>query len=198
MRPATTMDIKLQATLNAVDFLVETYGPFALEEVLEKAGTDVRIHVETGIAINWHPMSHYVAVLHAAEEVVGDGSGRVATLLGAAAAKRNVQGGVIRAVFYLGKPEFLLRRAANLWRRYNKEGMMHVLEFSESQAIVEVVDVPEPDFFFCCTLVGWLDEMAHAIGTRNPKTRHLECRARGAQRCIWRTRFDGIERAEET
>lgn len=187
------MEIKLQGLLNAVDLLAETYGPIALDKILERAGTDVRIQVETGIAINWHAMSEFVTFLRAAEEVVGTGDGRVATLIGAAGARKNVGGTVVKAVFYMGKREFLLRRVAGLWRRYNSEGMMHVREFRDGHVTVEVEGVPEPEWLFCCTLTGWVDEMGRALGTKNPRTRHVECRAHGAERCVWRGRFDGLD-----
>jgi hypothetical protein len=142
----------------------------------------------SAIAINWHPMSELVELLEVAERILGRSDGRLAEQIGAAGARANLKGVMVRMAFYVGKPEYLLQRITGLWRQFNDHGDMKLLELTESIVRVEVVDVPEPHWLFCCVLTGWCREVAAAVAIEGARARHVECRARGGARCIWEVR----------
>lgn len=174
--------------LNAAKWVDEEYGTSTLQEVVRACSPAVRERYVSAIAINWHPLEELVEFLGAADRIIGHGDGRIAEHIGAAGARANMRGVVVRFAFYVAKPEFLVQRLANLWRQFNDEGTMRFTEVSEAALKVEVLDLSTPNWLFCCTITGWAREVMRAVGVANPTARHVECRARGQARCIWEVR----------
>ncbi len=186
------MNVKLQAMLNACRWIEDSYGPTELERVLSAVPPGVRARLAGGIAITWHPQQELLDFLAAAERVLGTGDGRIAERIGAAGASANVSGSLARALFYVARPAFLMRRLAGLWSRFNDEGSMEVLEFADGLLRFEVKGVPRPDALFCATLTGWAGVIGGRFYAERPMVRHVECRARGDERCLWEARWAGI------
>jgi len=177
--------VKAQGLLNAVKWIEAEYGRKALDQVLAGCSPPVRERCATAIAINWHPMQELVELLQSAEHVLGTGNGRVAERIGEAGARANLKGVLIRMAFWVANPEFLMRRVAGLWRRFNDEGEMIMLHVAEDVRRFEVTGVSTPNWLFCCTITGWGTVTTEAAGVVDPIARHVECRARGASRCLW-------------
>src|SRR5262249_61532696 len=97
----------------------------------------------------------------------------------------NLRGAMLRLVFYLAKPEFLMKRVAQLWRQFNDEGQMLLTHFEDYSSGLEVKGLTKPYWLFCCTLTGWAREVTRAAGGVTPHVKHVERRAPGGQRCLW-------------
>jgi hypothetical protein len=109
--------------------------------------------------------------------------------MGEAGARASLRGPVLRIVFYLGRPEFLVRKVTSVWRQYNDEGEMHVRSFEANRATFELTGLGETHAIFCALLTGWYRELARAIGIVAPSVRHTQCIARGDGRCLWEIRW---------
>jgi hypothetical protein len=188
--------IKAQGLLNAAKWIEEEFGQGALRDVIRACSPEVRERYTSAIAINWHPMEELVEFLEVADRQLGRGDGRIAEEIGAAGARKNMKGAMLRLVFYLAKPEFLMKRITQLWRQFNDEGSMDLLHLDDYSSSIEVRGVTNPQFLFCCTLTGWSREVALALGGHNPVVRHTECRARGSSKCIWQLRWTGASTKE--
>ncbi len=182
------MQVKAQGLLNAVRWIEDEYGRDTRYRVVASCSPAVRDRCATAIAINWHPMSELTELLERAEEQLGTGDGRIAERMGSAAARANLKGVVIRFAFYVAKPQFMLERLAGLWRRFNEEGSLAILNVDSTEVSFEVAGVPEPHRYFCAMTTGWGNEVATAAGIVAPRASHTECRARGDRRCVWRVR----------
>ncbi len=188
------MNVKLQGLLNAADWIEATYGTEELESILDACSPTVAERYRERIAINWHPKSEFVELLDQAERRLGTGDGKVAAEIGAAGARKNLSGSVARALFYVARPQFLMRRVAGLWSRFNDEGTMEVPLFdNDGHLQMEVKGVPDPHVLFCATITGWCREFATRFRAHHPVVEHVECRARGDARCLWDARWDGFE-----
>lgn len=185
------MQVKAQGLLNAAKWIEESYGQAALRDVIRACGPEVRERYTSAIAIEWHPVAEFVEFLAAADRLLGRGDGRIAEDVGAAGARVNLRGSALRIVFYAARPEFLLKRITQLWRRFNSDGAMLLHSFDEYAASIEVRGVPDPQWLFCCSITGWAREIVVAMGGVAPNVRHVECRARGDARCIWALRWSG-------
>jgi hypothetical protein len=97
----------------------------------------------------------------------------------------------LRLAFFLGRRDFLMRRVAGVWRQYNEQGEMSVRELGGDRMLAELTGVPKPDWFVCCSITGWMHEAGLATGMKRLASRHTECRARGAARCLWELQWDG-------
>jgi hypothetical protein len=182
------MNIKAQGLLNAAKYVEEIYGRDALAEVLRACSPATRETFVSSIAINWHPAAELCEFVDAAERVVGRGTRKLAQEIGAAGARANMKGMLLRLAFYWGKPEFLMKRAAGLWRQFNDEGMMDLLHMDDRLVRLEVRDIANPLPTFCRVLVGWCSETAAALGVRNVTASHPLCVGLGAKQCIFEVR----------
>jgi len=183
--------IKAQGLINAASWIEEEFGREVLEKILQACSQKVNERCSTAIAINWHPMEEFVEFLTNAERNLGSGSGGIAERIGEAGARNNMKGALIRMAFWLSKPDFLMRRVAGLWRQFNDEGEMTILHADPGIRRFEVTGVSTPHWLFCCTITGWGRVTTEAAGIVSPTARHIQCRARGAPRCIWEVTTPG-------
>ena len=180
------MNVKAQGLLNGAAWIREKYGEEALARVLAACSEAVRERCATAIAINWHPREELDEFMSAAERVLGNGDGAIAEAMGAASARVNLRHMALRLAFFLARPEYLMRRVAGVWRQYNDEGEMIVRSFESGRMLAEQVGITHPSFAICCSITGWLHEAGIATGMRELTTAHVECRAKGGARCIWK------------
>jgi predicted hydrocarbon binding protein len=185
------VNVKAQGLLHGIAFVRERFGEQEAERVLAACSPAVRDRCATAIAINWIPLAELVEFLTVADRVLGAGDGKIAEAIGAASARINLRHLALRLAFFLGRPEFLMRRVAGVWRQYNERGEMVVREFLSGRMLAELTGFPEPDWYLCCSITGWLHEAGLATGMKDLSTEHVECRARGKARCAWVLRWDG-------
>jgi len=190
------LKIKAQGLLNAAKWIEETYGQDALRDVVRACSEPVRDRYVSAIAIEWHPVEELVEFLQVAEKQLGKDDGKLAEEVGAAGARLNLRGAMLRLVFYLAKPEFLMKRVAQLWRQFNDEGEMLITHFEDYASGLEVKGISKPYWLFCCTITGWAREVTKASGGMHPLARHVECRARGGARCLWELKWTGVTATE--
>jgi hypothetical protein len=186
------LKIKAQGLLNAVKWIEETYGQAALRDVIRACSPAVRERYTSAIAIEWHPVEEFVEFLEVTEKVLGNRDGKLAEEIGAAGARANLRGAMLRIVFYVARPEFLMRRVAQLWRQFNDEGEMLITHFGDYSSGIEVRGLATSHWLFCCTLTGWAREVTYASGGVRTTVKHVECRAKGGARCIWDIHWSGI------
>ena len=182
------MNVKAQGLLNAAKYIEERYGQDALGTVIRACSPATRETYTSSIAINWHPVEELCELVDVAEAQLDSVRRTLAQEIGAAGARANMKGMLLRLAFYWGKPEFLMKRAAGLWRQFNDEGMMDLLHMDDRLVRLEVRDVVHPRATFCRLLNGWCIETATALGIVNVHATHTECRALGGARCVWEVR----------
>jgi hypothetical protein len=179
------VQIKAQGIINACNWVKEEFGIQTLERILDECSPSVRIRCSTAIAINWHPVQEFIEFLERAEFVLGSQDGHVAEWIGEAGARANLKGALMRMAFWLSNPDFMMRRIAGLWQQFNDEGEMKLLHAEDTLRRIEVTGVARPNWLFCCTITGWARVTTETVGVPSPIAKHVECRARGDERCIW-------------
>jgi hypothetical protein len=189
-RYASSVNVKAQALLNAVKWIEQTHGQQTLATIIKACSPPVRERFMTAIAIEWHPVAEYCELLEVTERVIGGRPGAVSRDIGAASALANTQGLVNRAVLYMGTPEFLMRRITALWSQFNDRGAMRLHHLDRSYGLIEITDLPEPHALFCSTITGWCGVISEAVGFGRGRIEHVECRARGHAKCVWRFDFE--------
>jgi hypothetical protein len=182
------MNVKAQGLLNAATYIEEAFGRSALAEVLQACSPAVRETYMTAIALNWHPVEELTEFVEVAEAKLGKGRGQLAQEIGAAGARANMKGVLLRFAFYWTKPEYLMRRILGMWRQFNDDGRMMILSIDQAHARLELADIQRPNATFCRIMTGWCTEVAKGLGAKYVSGTHDECRALGASRCIWEVR----------
>jgi hypothetical protein len=138
-------------------------------------------------AINWHPAREFCEFVDVAEREMNR-PGKLAEEVGAAGARANMKGTLLRIALYWGKPDYLMQRLVGVWRQYNDEGQMELVNVGADHATIEVKGILIPSDTFCRILTGWWVEVAIGLGGQLVTANHSECRARGGNRCIWELR----------
>jgi hypothetical protein len=185
------LNIKAQALLNAARYVEEEYGADVLRQVLAACSPAVRERVATAIAINWHPLQEFVEFLVALGRVVPDAL--VGEKVGAAAARANTRGVMLRIGLLLTNPASVLRRGASMWRQFNEQGEMTLLKGDKTSVEVTITGIPRTPRIFCDTVTGWARELVISAGGKNAQATHTECRADGDIRCVWVAKWSGSE-----
>ena len=183
------MNVKAQGLFHAATWIEKTFGQAALRDVIRGCRPETRDRYIASTAINWHPLEELVDFLEVADRTLGSGDGSLAIDIGAAGARMNTRNALLRITLYVAKPEMLIRRIGSFWRQFNDEGRVVVLEVGERGARFEATGILVTHEIFCNTLTGWSREVASAAGARSVTARHVECKARGDERCIWETRW---------
>jgi hypothetical protein len=178
------MNVKAQGLLNAAQHIETSFGREALGRVLRACSAPVRETYTTSTAISWHPASELCEFVEVAEAEL-DRRGTLAQEIGAAGARANMKGTLLRIAMYWGKPEYLMKRIVGVWRQYNDEGVMELLEMGAHSARIEVRGIRQPHEAFCRILTGWWVEIAMGLGGTLVTATHPECRALGGQKCLW-------------
>jgi hypothetical protein len=185
------MNVKLQAILNAARWVEEQHGKNMLARVLARCRAQIRERFETGIAIEWIPMTELMEFYEAVVEIVGAGDRSVLRATGASSARKNLRRPVTRVATWLLSPDLFIQRVSSLWRQYNDAAELVLLDLRPGLCLLEIRGVPVPHWGFCTSLLGWADELALAFGWKNAMVRHPECRAEGDSRCIIEIRHRG-------
>jgi len=192
------MNVKAQGLLNAVRWVEQTYGPAGLHAVLDVCQPATRARCASAIAINWHPVDELIDFVGSAERVLPKSDKwTVAEEIGAAGARANTKGFLIRSIIWVSNPEFLFKRVAGAWRQFNDAGEMKLIRIDHKgdgeganagSADVAVMGTNLKSVVFCRILSGWCVEFSRAIGIQSPVVHHIECLANGDARCVWRIR----------
>ena len=189
------MQVKAQGLLNAAQWIEREHGQDALRDVVRKCSPEVRDRYTSAMNIEWHPLEELIEFVEIADELIGRGDGKLAERVGEEAARANTKG-LFRFVAQVATPGFLMKRIAGMWRQFNDEGSMELLDVDDHACEIEVKDVPQPHTIFCAILTGWIREVTRSVGRVSPLVRHSSCRARGATRCLWDVRWTGTIMSE--
>jgi hypothetical protein len=179
------VQVKAQGIINACNWVKQEFGIQALERILDECSPSVRIRCTTAIAISWHPVQEFIEFLQSAELVLGSQDGHIAECIGEAGARANFKRPLVRMAFWLANPDFMMRRIARLWHQFNDEGEMRLLHAEDTLRRVEVSGIARPHWLFCCTITGWTRVTTEAAGVPSPVAKHVQCRARSGEHCIW-------------
>jgi hypothetical protein len=184
------VNVKAQGLLNASRYIEETYGKEKLAEILAACSPAVRERCATAIAINWHPLDEFTEFLVAIERAVPDAS--IGEKVGAAGARANTRGVMLRIAMLLARPEHAIRRAASMWRQFNDAGELTLRKADDRSVEVEIKGIPATPRIFCDTVTGWARELVTSAGGRNAAAKHVECRSSRGARCVWNASWSGI------
>jgi hypothetical protein len=182
------MNVKAQGLLNAASYVEQVYGREALGDVLRACSPAVRDTYTSCTAINWHAVEELCEFVDVAERVILGGRKRLAEEIGAAGARANMKGMLLRFAFYWSRPEYLMKRIVGMWRQFNDEGAMELLSIDHTHARVELTGIKRPNATFCRIMTGWCTEIAKGLGAKLVTGAHGECRALGGARCTWEVR----------
>lgn len=157
--------------------------PEAWTQVLGRLGPADREVADSAMATSWYALEAYVHLIRAVADVLGEGDLRVVQELGRYEAEQDLT--IVHRIFLkLLHPATLAEKTAEYWSRFHDTGAWTATRKTNGYQMIlrgwGVVDEA-----LCAELVAYLTRLLELIGVKEPRVRHTECRARGAQACIF-------------
>ncbi len=162
-------------------FLDERLGGHGFDRVLQ----GLPPHLSEPIAgillpVNWYPTESYLAVVHAAVPLVGPS---LYDDLGEFAADYEITT-FQRFLLRFTSPAAFVEHTGRLWPRFHNSGSWTVESTGKQQIRGTLRDFAIVDPGFCRVMAAWV-RRAGRISAPRFEVRHSECRARGAEACVF-------------
>ena len=157
--------------------------PEAWAQVLARLSPADREIADHALASAWYPLDAYVRLIHAVADVLGGGDVRTMVELGRYEAEHDLT--VVHRIFLkLLHPATLAEKTAEYWSRFHDTGEWTATRKANGYQMV-LRGWGCADDALCAELIGYLTRLLELIGTKEPRLRHPECRARGGSACVF-------------
>ncbi len=172
---------------NKREFVRERFGPQAWEALLATLEEEDRARIEAVDPGAWYEVGLHERLLEAmCRHFHADDALLLA--LGRADADRELST-VHRWFLRLMRPSFAIRNMNLYWRRAHDTG--HWRSWQEGTAVsAELRDWVVVNRSACLTVLGYLGRTLELFGGRVGPLEHVQCRARGAPSCVFRTHLE--------
>lgn len=138
---------------------------------------------------NWYPFSVMIDISVGIDRLFGKGDLGIVEQVGGDVAAADLNG-VYKFFMAMASPQYLMDKAASLWRNYYDSGEMAVIDRGETHAILELRGFDTPHRVHCLAVKGWMMRTLELCGCKNVRGVHRECRALGHARCVFEGRWD--------
>lgn len=173
--------------VNKREFVRERFGAVAWDEVRALLSAEDRARLETVDAAAWYETGLHERLLNAmCTHLRADDALMLA--LGRADADRELST-VHRWFVRLMKPSFAIANMNLYWRRMHDTGTWRSWQ-NGAEVTAELRDWGLVNRAACLTVLGYLGRTLELFGGRVGPLEHPECRAEGAQACLFRTHLE--------
>jgi len=180
---AEPVRIKGTALSSAHRYVAERFGQDTWRTVVATLAADERQQIEGGILVSaWYPFALFMRIVRVLEAQLGPQVPRLHREMGRAAADYGLTT-FYKIFFKVGSPQFIVSRAAKVWRTYNSSGEMPVPVCEHGHAVVELVGFEDPARELCERLPGFFERTVELSGGRDVKLVHSKCVNRGESNC---------------
>jgi hypothetical protein len=179
--------VKGTAIASTLRFVRERFGPEAVALVRGDLEPALRASLpDEPLVSTWYPFSLLIALGRSAARRYGGGLTHFHRELGRASADYAMTT-VYKIFFKLGSPQFVVSRAARVWRTYYDSGDMHAVTAEPGHAVIDLAGFSEPVPELCERLIGWMSRSVELAGGKGLRSAHSLCVLRGDDVC----RFEG-------
>jgi hypothetical protein len=162
-------------------FLEENYGGRAYQQALGAIPADLAEPLrDIVLPVNWYPTDAFLGMLHAAQRLWTDPA--IFDRYGAFAAEYEINL-FQKALLRFTSPTYFLERAGRVWHRFHDSGEW-LVEGGDKRLRGTLRNFDVIDADYCRVLTSWIRRAGELTGVRGDVV-HPECRARGAQACVF-------------
>ena len=172
--------------VNVRSYVLTHHGAEQWNLVLAALGPEDRESASGALAVGWYDVGVFARLLHAVDSVCGRGDLRLMDAVGAYEAEQDFNR-VLRVFLRVLSPSQIFKAEARLWKHFQDSGDWNTVKVEGGMdAALSGWSVDEA---LCAELAGYLAKLVEYTGGKNVKVRHSECRARGAERCVFQYRW---------
>jgi hypothetical protein len=177
------VQIKGTAISSAQRYAQEHFGEEGWRIVLDGLAAEERQQIASGVLVSaWYPFSLFIKIVRLLEMHFGSKVPRLHREMGRAAAEYGLTS-FYKIFFSVGSPQFIISRAAKVWRTYYGSGEMTAPVCEKGHAVVELSGFAEPAPELCERLPGFFERTVELSGGRDVKLVHPLCVNRGEPVC---------------
>lgn len=164
--------------------------PASFRKIIATAGAP-RVFDQPIRSLGWYPYDAYRALLVAADQLAGTGTGAFCRTLGTKAGRRDAST-VLRIYVALSSPERLIRSCSKVWPSYySNAGHMEALSWDPNGTTLRIHGFSAMHPFHCRLMEGWMISTMDMIGLQvNSDAHESKCMSGGDPfhefTCTWR------------
>ena len=162
-------------------FVEERHGAGAFSRVREALAQQHQIEVPTLAAGKWYPTRAFAMGLDVARHLFGPASFHED--FGVAAAEYEIHWSY-RFVLRFASPVWMLEQGSRVWRKAHTTGKW-TIEGGEGKLCGTLREFGIVHAGYCRSLTGWLGRACEMTGASRVRVWHPECRAAGAEACVF-------------
>lgn len=136
----------------------------------------------------WYPFRLFVELIEEIDRRFGKGDGALVPALAGEVAKADLKT-VYKVFFKFASPNFIIEKAAQVWRRYYDSGEMVIVHNRPGDVHAEVRGFETPHRTHCLSVQGWVQQTLRMSGAADCVVTHTRCRARGEPVCEFTARW---------
>ena len=175
------VNLKGAALKSSIKFLTEKFGAEKYAEIVKTMSLEDQALLRTLLPHHWVPVQCMVNLMRAAAKVTGQDARKLAFELGQFSAEDGLTT-IYKLFFKVGSPEFILGRAAKVWRNFYDASEMTLHHSVPGHVNVRISGMPLKDEVFCERIHGWLHKATVMMGYQ-PEIGHPKCTAKGDAYC---------------
>jgi hypothetical protein len=175
--------VKGAAITARLRFVRERQGEAGLKRVLQALPEAGRAALEANVLPGaWVPYDVFVDLCVTIDRLFGRGDLALCHEMGRYAADVNLP--TLYRIFYrLGSPQFILRKAAQLWSVHYDSGKLATIEEGKGAVRLEMVGFERPHRAHCLSVLGWAARSVELSGGAVKSAEEERCRTRGDEIC---------------
>ena len=169
--------------LHMRSYVERVHGPATWQKVLASLSAADHAIVSALSPSGWYPLETQHRLLRSIDRVVSKGDLALVPEIGRYEADQDLST-IHRLFVRLTSPAYVLEKAGEYWRRFYDTGRWDVVRGNGS-ATGRLAEFGMVDDAFCSYLAAYIHRMFQLAGARSGALEHTECRARGAEACVF-------------
>lgn len=173
-------------------WVLEHHGQSGLDSIISELGAYGRMLMRSDIDKHaWYNYPLFIELGEALDRRFGAGDLKLNIELGNWGAKVNTPN-IFRMFIKLGSPEWIMNKAAKLWREHFTEGTMTVSYRKDDDANVadaEITDWPVPHLALSYAVLGFSMAAIEMSGAKDVRGELVSCRSLGGESTRIRIRY---------
>ncbi|MDF1561490.1 MAG: hypothetical protein P1V51_00520 [Deltaproteobacteria bacterium] len=183
------IQVKGSGFVHTLDYLKAKHGPAAVEAIFAAMSPEAAQTARTALFMTLCPVEHVGEFLDAIKWVLGPDDPEINYKISLASAKQSFSR--VYAIFFrLGKPGYIISKAAAVYEKMITQGRLVIVESQKDSVTLRLEGFAYKHPEWCNhRLRGWYQAPLELSGCTIKEAVHHTCVLRGDSNCQWRYRW---------
>jgi len=183
-------NVKGTGWLSIKEFFQKKIGDENLKKIIAQLGpADQQILGKLILPSTWLDYGAHIRFLLKADELFGKKDGQLIAAANIYAAQKDFTG-IYKFLLSLLSPSLIVKSTGLLWKSFYDQGEAKSEKTGTKAMRLIVTNFPDIPLHHDLENSPYIEEMLRMTGTKNPKSKHTQCIARGDANCTWDFSWD--------